>query len=80
MMGKSGKLEVQVLFVEVGGRRIRVDGLAADRGKAGTLGVVGAVVLAGAFGGFVTGTSAVIPAGTEMRGYVFKDIQLDLAR
>lgn len=80
MMGKSGKLEVQVLFVEVGGRRIRVDGLAADRGKAGTIGVVGAALLAGAFGGFVTGTSAVIPAGTEISGYVFKDVQLDVAR
>ena len=80
MMGKSGKLEVQVLFVEIGGRRIRVDGLAADRGKAGTVGVVGVAVLAGAFGGFVTGTSAVIPAGTELSGYVFKDVRLDLVR
>lgn len=80
MMGKSGKLEIQVLFVELGGNRIRVDGRAADRGKAGTVGVVGGALLAGAFGGFVTGTSAVIPAGTEMSGYVFKDVQLTTAR
>ena len=35
VMGKAGKLEVRVMFVEVGGRRIRLDGKAQDKGASG---------------------------------------------
>ena len=80
MFGKAGKLEVRVLFVELGGTRIRLDGRAEDKGKSGLGVTAAAVVLAGIWGGFVTGKSAVIPAGTALDGHVFEDVPLKLAR
>ena len=76
MVGKRGKLEVQLLFVELDGHRIRIDGRAADGGTSGLAPAVGTAILAGAIGGFVTGTSARLPAGTAMTGYLYRDLSL----
>ena len=76
MMGKRGQLEVRVLFVEVGGTRIRLDGKARDSGKSGAAPVALAAPLIGVSAGFFTGTSAVIPAGSPIDGYVYQDVQL----
>jgi hypothetical protein len=76
MMGKAGKLEVRVLFVEVGGQRIRLDGQAGDRGKSGMGPVALATPLVGIASGFFTGPSATIPAGSAIDGYVYKDVPL----
>jgi hypothetical protein len=76
MFGKPGKLEVRMLFVEAGGARIRLDGRAAERGKAKTGVVVAGAVLIGVSAGFVKGKSAEIPAGTEVAGYVYADLPL----
>ena len=78
MMGKAGKLEVRIMFVEVGGNRIRLDGVAEDRGKSGAAPVALAAPLVGVSAAFFTGTSAVIPAGSVIDGYVFKDVPLVL--
>jgi hypothetical protein len=76
MMGKAGRLAVRVLFVEVGGQRIRLDGQAADRGKSGLAPVVVGMPLIGIASGFFTGKSAVIPAGSAIDGYVYADLPL----
>jgi len=76
MMGKRGKLEVRVLFVEVGGTRIRLDGTASDRGHSGAAPVAVAAPLIGVSAGFFTGTSALIPAGSAIDGYVYEDVPL----
>jgi hypothetical protein len=76
MMGKRGRLDVRVLFVEVGGTRIRLDGTASDRGRSGAAPVALAAPLIGVSAGFFTGTSAVIPAGSPIDGYVFTDLPL----
>jgi hypothetical protein len=76
MMGKAGKLEVRVLFVEVGGQRIRLDGQAADRGKSGLAPVALMTPLVGIASGFITGKNATIPAGSAIDGYVYKDVPL----
>ncbi|HYD37325.1 MAG TPA: hypothetical protein VEA60_06905 [Allosphingosinicella sp.] len=76
VMGKPGKLEVRVMFVEIGGARIRLDGTARDRGQSGAGPVVLAAPLIGVSAGLFTGTSAVIPAGSAIDGYVYKDEML----
>jgi hypothetical protein len=76
MMGKVGKIEVRVLFVEVGGQRIRLDGQAADRGKSGLAPVALMTPLVGIASGFITGKNATIPAGSAIDGYVYKDVPL----
>lgn len=77
MMGKPGKLEVRVMYVEVGGARIRLDGKAKDKGASGAGGVVIAAPLIGLTGAaFVKGKSAVIPAGSAIDGFVYQDLPL----
>ena len=76
MMGKPGKIEVRVLYVEVGGSRIRLDGKARDKGASGAAPVVLAAPLIGLSAAFFTGKSAVLPAGSAIEGIVFQDVPL----
>jgi hypothetical protein len=76
MMGKSGKLEIVPLFVEVGGARIALDGTAADKGESNLAPVVLAWPLVGSGLGFISGTHAVIPAGTELAARIHADLPL----
>jgi hypothetical protein len=77
MMGKPGKIEVRVLYVEVGGQRIRLDGKAMDKGASGAAPVILATPLVGIVNAaFFTGKSAVIPAGSAIDGFVYKDLPL----
>ena len=78
MFGKSGKLRVRAMFIELAGTRIRIDGEAADRGRSGAAPVAVAAVLVGAGAGFISGTSAVLPAGSPLTGYVHHDVRLML--
>lgn len=76
VFGKSGKLEVQVLFVEVAGSRIRLDGRARDKGSSGVAPVAIAMPLIGISSAFISGTSARIPAGAPLDGFVYQDLPL----
>lgn len=79
MWGKSGKLNARLLYVTLNGRQIRLSGSFDDRGASGVAGAVAmsALVFAPA-GFFMTGTSARVPAGTIVRGYIDQDVQLAL--
>lgn len=79
MWGKSGHLGARVLYVTVNGRQIRLSGAFDDKGTAGTAGVVGAAVLLPVAGFFLTGTSATVPAGTVVKGFLDEDVPLAMA-
>jgi hypothetical protein len=79
MWGKSGKLETRLLYVRVGGQNVRISGAVGDKGKAGTAGVVGAVLVAPVVGFFVTGTSAVVKPRTAATGYLEADLPVVFA-
>jgi len=64
--GKSGKMDVEMEYVEVGGRRIDLDGTYRQEGEGNTVATIGGVLLAGVFAGFVTGKSGRIPKGREL--------------
>jgi hypothetical protein len=65
--GKSGKIEVAMRYLDLGGRRIPLEGLYRQEGEGNTAATVGAVLAAGVVGGLViSGHSAVIPAGREL--------------
>jgi hypothetical protein len=80
MWGKSGHLGARVLYVTVNGRQIRLTGSFDDKGVAGGIGAVAvsAIVFLPA-GFFMTGTSAMVPAGTTMKAFVDEDVPLALA-
>lgn len=79
MWGKSGHLGARVLYATVNGRQIRLSGSFDDKGVAGGIGAVAvsAIIFAPA-GFFMTGTSALVPAGTIVKAFVDEDVQLSL--
>ena len=79
MWGKSGHLTAQILHVSVNGRQIRMSGTFDDKGVTGTAGVVGAAVLIPVAGFFMTGTSARIPLGAPVTGFVAEDVPVAFA-
>ncbi|HMI41439.1 MAG TPA: hypothetical protein VK485_09450 [Sphingomicrobium sp.] len=80
MWGKSGHLGARVLSVTVNGRQIRLSGAFDDKGVAGGIGAVAvsAIVFLPA-GFFMTGTSARVPIGAAVKGFVDEDVTLTLA-
>lgn len=80
MWGKSGRLVARVLHVTVNGRLIRLTGGFDDKGVAGGVGAVAvsAIVFLPA-GFFMTGTSAKVPVGAAVKGFVDEDVPLSLA-
>lgn len=79
MWGKSGHFTAQLLYVQVNGRQIRLSGTFDDKGVTGTAMVVTSVVLVPLAGFFTTGTSANIPAGSSVKGFVDEDVPLAFA-
>lgn len=65
--GKSGKMEVSFDWIEIGGRRVPLTGNFRQEGEGNTGATVGAVVAVGVFAGFVTGRSAAIVNGQQLR-------------
>lgn len=78
MWGKSGRINARVLSVRVGDRLIRLTGNFDDKGVTGTAGVVAAIAFVPIAGFFMTGTSAKIPAGGGVKGFLDEDLQIAL--
>ena len=80
MWGKSGHLAARVLYVTVNGHQIRLTGAFDDKGVAGGVGAVAVSALVFLPAGFfMTGTSARVPVGAAVKGFVDEDVQLSLA-
>lgn len=77
--GKSGKMEIDIEYVEVGGRRIPLSGHYRQEGEGNTVGTVAGVVAVGVFAGFVTGKSGVIPQGRELTAHTKEDLPIVIA-
>lgn len=76
MFGKSGKMDIELEYVEVNGHRIPVDGTFRQEGEGATLATAGGVLLVGPLGGIITGRSAVIPADRELVATTESNIEL----
>ncbi|WP_374530911.1 hypothetical protein [Novosphingobium sp.] len=79
MWGKSGHFTAQVRYVTVNGRQIRLSGTFDEKGTAGGVGAtaVSAIVFLPA-GFFMTGTSAQLPIGAPVKGFVDEDVPLTI--
>lgn len=64
--GKSGKMDIELEYIQLGNRRISIDGTYRQEGNGATLATVGGVIAAGVFAGFITGRSGEIPQGREL--------------
>jgi hypothetical protein len=79
MWGKSGAIHARLLYVTVGDRKIRLRGVFDDKGVTGTAGVVAAIAFVPVAGFFTTGTSASLPLGAGVKGFVDEDVSLVVA-
>ena len=67
----------RILYVTVNGRQIRLSGAFDDKGVAGGVGAVAvSALVAWPAGFFITGTSARLPIGTTVKGFVDEDVPL----
>lgn len=79
MWGKSGHFGVRILYMSVNGRQIRLSGAFDDKGVAGGIGAVAVSWLVFPPAGFfMTGTSAKLPVGTVVKGFVDEDVPLEI--
>lgn len=78
MFGKSGKLEFELRYAEVGNMRVPLTGKFRQEGSGNTVATVGAVVLVPVAGFFVTGKSGSVPRGRELTVYTSQDVPVIL--
>ncbi len=67
--GKSGKMEVALRYLDLQGRHIPIEGKYRQEGEGNTAATVAGVIAAGVFAGFITGKSAKIPQGRELKAF-----------
>lgn len=79
MWGKSGYISARIVSLRLADRQVRLSGNFDDKGVTGTGAVVGAVVLLPLAGFFTTGTSAAIPTGSAVKGFLDEDIAFQTA-
>ncbi len=76
--GKSGKMEIEMRYLELGGRRIPLSGQYRQEGEGNTVATVAGVIAAGVFAGFITGKSARIPQGRELKAFTTETLPVAL--
>ncbi len=76
--GKSGKMDIELDYLELSGQRIDINGTYRQEGEGNTVATVGGVIAAGVFAGFITGKSARIPQGRELTATTEFDLPVTL--
>ncbi|MEP1422917.1 MAG: hypothetical protein ABJK59_14210 [Erythrobacter sp.] len=76
MFGKSGKMDIELEYVTVNGRRIDLEGTYRQEGEGNTVATVAGVIAVPIAGLFITGRSGRIPQGREMMATTESDIEL----
>ena len=75
--GESGKIEAAIMYMVLGGKPVRMSGRLSAAGKGGTTETVLTAVAAGLMACAVTGKSATIPKGTQLRAYLDRNVTIE---
>lgn len=76
--GKSGKMEVSMDWLDIGGRHIPLTGSYRQEGEGNTGATVATAVAVGVFSAFVTGRSATIVNGQQMRAHTVEPLSFTI--
>jgi hypothetical protein len=76
-VGRSGRIDAKLLYVETNGRRIDLDGERQSSGSGGTGQVVASVIAFGPLGLLMKGNNATLKAGEILNGYTLSDTDFD---
>jgi hypothetical protein len=77
--GKSAKMEIAFEWIEVAGRRVVIEGKHRQEGSGNTAATIGTAVAVGVFSAFVTGKSASIPHGMQLKAYTAEPLSFQIA-
>ncbi len=78
--GKSGKMDIELEYLQLGNRRVNIDGTYRQEGSGATLATIGGVIAAGVFAGFITGKSGEIPQGRELTATLESNLPVSLPK
>lgn len=78
-LGKKGKIDINLLYVETPSGPVRLSGGANNQGTSGLIPSVATIVLVSPLGYLIRGTSAHIPPGTPVRAYLAEDLRFAAA-
>jgi hypothetical protein len=79
MFGKSGKMDIAARSIELNGRNIPIEGTFRQEGEGNTVATIASVVLiAPVVGFFITGHSAIIPAGRHLTVHTRQALAISL--
>lgn len=78
MFGKSGKMDIELRYIDLNGRRIPIEGHYRQEGEGNTVATVAGVVLVPVAGLFITGRSGVIPEGRELTARLTERLPVSL--
>jgi hypothetical protein len=76
--GKSGKMEIALRYLDMNGRHVPIEGKYRQEGEGNTAATVAGVIAAGVFAGFITGKSAKIPQGRELKAFTTETLPVAL--
>ncbi len=76
LLGRSGKLDIKVSAIKVGGIDVPVRGQRNAQGKSGTLGAVGAGIVFLPLAVIVRGKDVKLPVGTPFEVYVDREVSI----
>ena len=78
--GKSGKMDIELEYLQLGNRRMNIDGTYRQEGSGATLATIGGVIAAGVFAGFIAGKSGEIPQGRELTATLESNLPVSLPK
>ncbi|MDJ0642525.1 MAG: hypothetical protein QNJ15_06895 [Erythrobacter sp.] len=76
-VGKSGKLSAKLLYLDLDGREIPIEGETSSDGKSGKGETILGVIGLGVFGLFAKGNNAKLKAGEKITAFVAEDVMLE---
>lgn len=76
--GKSGKMEIDLRSIELNGQRIPISGHYRQEGEGNTVATVAGIIAVGVFSAFITGKSARIPQGRELKAFTKENVPVSL--
>jgi hypothetical protein len=71
-------MEIELRSVDLNGRRIPISGKYRQEGEGNTVGTVAGVIAAGVFAAVITGKSARIPQGRELKAFTVDALPIAL--
>jgi len=77
-LGKGGSLTARLLYIDVGGKRVKIEGDTSAKGRTATAETVVGVLSLGLLGLFAKGNNAKIKAGEKITAFIAEDIELDV--